>query len=1247
MTQFDQTLPAQRGDSVNPAQTATDKAQGKPHAAPWTSTLVLGHYARPTKAFIPTVERETLSLFAALAAIEVSARLGRYLPISVSSANLHGRECLGFSDKPIPQSQSAQDRISHWSSWDDAALRNSVVHNALAALSSSGDTEAADCALAVELTDRPVQLQASHPDVAVRILCRIGDGTLLITTLCDKADPWAPACNALAEMYAEILHELLTDPGITPAQTRGISAPSQAWVLGELSGHSYDHGAYVPIPTLIERVTDADPERTAYRFAERTLSYRHFDCLANALASQLAARGVGHGAVIAVLMSNCLEMPVAYQALMKLGAAFVPLDPAWPQERLQQTLGIVGGCVLVCTDTDAVPSQFKADALPVDIDKLIACTDRPAAATDIQAQDAIYGIFTSGTTGNPKCAMNNHGGLLNRFRFMSRYFNGGDGVERVLQNSKHTFDSSFWQLFWPLTTGGQVVIPQQGAYLNLETTIDTIARHAIAMTDFVPSVFNQVVALAERSPQIRAKLATLRELVVGGEEITPQMVHKLRSILPQLRVSNAYGPTETSIGMVFHPVQTVDGMHIPLGRPIDNCHVVIADEALRPLPQGACGEILIGGACVGNGYLKEAGKTAAVFIDNRFAAIAGPHLYRSGDLGYFDEQGRLRFSGRRDFQVKIGGVRIELGEIESVAERCPYVHQAKALVSSGDVGKALALFVTGAAGLQLTALEQSLRTLLPRHSMPRHIFILPQMPLTENAKADRRKLQQQLDEHVRQQTIGDGQPADGAAPQSALDRVAGVFRKVLGRPELSVDDHFFEAGGDSLQAVEAVMALEQACGVKFGVQDLFECPSAGLAHGRIGELQRKSAASQSDVFLLMDRDAACGAGLVGAAVTQPTPLTPRRIFLTGATGFVGGYLARQLLAHDDTEVYALCRGSDDPQAQLVDSLVARGLWRKSFAGRLHAVHGSLAEPQLGLGAQDWQRLAESCDCIVHCAALVNFLYDYQAHRPPNVLGTQALLRLATEQGHKPLHFISTLGTLDKHAALQSEPLAETFHPAQAIAPSSGYSRSKWVAERLLLAARERGASVTLYRLGEVMPCGELGLPNQRALTHFLLSAIVQIGAKPDVALRSDWSPVDDVARRVIAAVLDHERWNSDYHVFRPGSVCFGEALERTGMRLKTLSCKDWTARLELLANDAARRELSLLCRFLPGSKVTEEAMREAFGKLLTDNPRLFLRGNCGALESAHALPDGDLEASITAYSRTLQLAKPGRLHRVI
>lgn len=1008
-----------------------------------------------------------------------------------------------------------------------------------------------------------------------------------------------------------------------------MDAVTRKLVLGTYAGRAHDDGPFRPVPSMIEDQADRHPDRPAVTHLGRTLSYRTFDELANGLGARLRGLGVAAGDIVPVLLTNGLEMPVAYLALWKLGAAFVPLDPAWPEGRLRTTIGTLRPRLVICAEPGDLPEDLRELAAPVELDLIEPTPQRPGVP--IEPDGLCYGIFTSGTTGSPKCALNVHAGLANRFRFMTRYF-AATGDEVVLQNSRHTFDSSVWQLFWPLTTGGRCVIPAQGEFLDLRHTIATIAENGITMTDFVPSIFNLLVTMVDRDRRSLAKISTLRRLIVGGEEINPRMAHRLCTLLPDLSITNGYGPTEASIGMIFHPVSPEDGDAIPLGRPIDNCYAVIVDDDLRPLPPGTPGEIVIGGVCLGRGYLDDPARTAEVFVANPFPEVPGPLLYRTGDLGHVDERGRFVFHGRKDFQVKIAGVRIELGEVEAAAGSCPHLRECRVLVHSAEGSRSLAIFAAGDEQLTEAALRDHLRDVLPRTMLPRHYMVLDEMPLTSNGKVDRQALTGML---TRRLSFGSAQQVETPDPAALPERVLRVLRAALGQPDLSAEDDFFRSGGDSLQALSATTALAGEVGDDVGVQDLIDAPTAAALTAL---LRRRSGSGDTGVpdAVLMRTDAAVPADITIRGADPGRD--PRVVLLTGATGFVGARLTHELLRGTDLEIVCLCRAADDTEAlaRVTAALAEQGLWEPRFAGRLSAYAGDLGLPRLGLPAQAWDHLAGACDLIVHNGALVNFLYDYRAHRAANVLGTQELLRLAMAGRIKPVHHVSTLGVLEAEAALHTRRLPEDVDVTAVQPPAGGYSRSKWIAERLLAEARRRGAPVTLYRLGEIMPAADNGWPNRWALTHLLLSAFHRLGMSPAVTMRSDYTPVDYAARRLVAGLRDPQVHGRTLHVFHPESVCFADLAAYGATPLRRVDCRSFTAALREAAADTADWELNTLLALLrvPGD-AHEATLARTFGGLLTDNPGLFGKDACHALEQRWRLADEPLHDPIAAYQRRL------------
>lgn len=925
---------------------------------------------------------------------------------------------------------------------------------------------------------------------------------------------------AVIDACREAVRTLSRNPATRLSEIGWVSAECRKKLLTEFNDPAVPYERERTILHLFENCARRDGERPALTFGEQGLTYAQLDGKANSLAALLHARGVRAGELIPIVTAGTLELPIAMIALWKLGAAFVPIDVGWPQERLRVILSELKPRVVLHDDEstvaiDSVPRLcFKVATLEVTTLKPLHVMPHP--------DDLAYGFFTSGSTGVPKCALNFHGGLLNRFLAMSRRF-GAAGDDVVLQNSRHVFDSSIWQLLWPLTSGSQVVIPTAGKLLDLHFTIALFEKYRITMTDFVPSIFNALVELIEADRDLIPRLGSLRRLLIGGEEIGARAVQKFRGWLPRCNITNTYGPTEASIGCVFHEVCDKDGWAIPIGRPIDNCYAAIVDTAGRLVPPGIVGEILIGGDCIGGGYLNDPVKTQAAFIANDFPEIPSNRLYRTGDLGYHRPDGKLHFVGRQDHQIKLGGVRIELTEIESVIAAHPAVRAVKVIVEGKpDEAQRLAAYVVAHSDTPPRDITQTVAGSLPAYCVPKKVVMIDRMPLNSNGKVDRKAL------------VALSQSQQSIAPEAMSEverRICNLWLELLALNGAGLHEDFFSLGGDSLVAVRLGLRLREEFGCKVLTRDIYRCPTIS-AQAAFIESTRECTDTEANARLAqtlrtaarLDPDIRAGSGAVLDA--------PDVILLTGATGFVGSHLLHSLLVDTKANVICLIRASDDVTAakRLRETIQHYRLDANGCMGRTTAIAGDLALAQLGLAEAAYERLVRSVDTIVHCGAAVNFLLGYSALQASNVSGTLELIRLAVRGRPKRIHYISTLAAVAPDARTG---FGETELTAEAPFPALGYGQSKSVAERLLVEARTRGVSTVTYRLGEVMPHSRTGVANSRALLDTLIRACLRLGLSFETSLRVDYTPVDYVARFLSAALTARTLPTPVFHVFHP------------------------------------------------------------------------------------------------------------------
>jgi amino acid adenylation domain-containing protein len=562
------------------------------------------------------------------------------------------------------------------------------------------------------------------------------------------------------------------------------------------------------------------PDRIALRHGDEQVTYAELDARANALAHTLLAAGVGRDAAVGVLMDRTPLLPVAALAVLKCGAAYVPMDPKLPGARVRTMTQDTGATVLLTQEAHLAAPSVAAEAAAgvrvLAVDAPGAVDPARVAAPDVAVgEDALaYIMFTSGSTGRPKGVGVTHRNVveLATDRCWNRQHH-----RRMLVHSAIGFDASTYELWVPLLGGGQLVIcPGDGA--DLAEIDHTVRTHGVTAAYFTMGLFH---ILADEGLDT---LKLLDEVWTGGDVASPEALQRVLTHCPDTVLVHSYGPTETTFASHHQRFtvteRTLHGVH--LGLPLDNTRVYVLDERLRPVPVGVAGEMYIAGTQVARGYVGRPELTAERFVADPFGADGG-RMYRTGDLVQWTPGGELRFLGRADGQVKLRGFRIEPGEVEASLARHPAVGQAAAVVlDDGPGGKRLVAYAVPRAGHHLTGPEllRWAADELPEHMVPSAAVMLDAIPLTVNGKPDRNALPAP-------------EPAvrtTGRAPRTPREELlCGLFSDVLGVEDVGIDDNFFTLGGHSLLGVRLISRMRAVLGLELGVRDLFRTPTvAGL-----------------------------------------------------------------------------------------------------------------------------------------------------------------------------------------------------------------------------------------------------------------------------------------------------------------------------------------------------------------------------------------------------------------------------------
>ncbi|MCM2393020.1 non-ribosomal peptide synthetase, partial [Streptomyces albipurpureus] len=658
-------------------------------------------------------------------------------------------------------------------------------------------------------TSAGITVDAIRPLAGAHYALALGSGDPYLRLVLDYQnnlyDP--DEAGAIATRLVRVLEQVAADPQLPVGAIEVLSGQEREWLLREVNQTAHPVAAGT-LPDAFEGQVERGPDRIAVVGERETLTYAEFNRRANQLAHWLVEQGAGPERIVAVRIPRSVELMVAAYAVVKAGAAYLPVDTELPEDRVRQLLD------------SAEPVLTLDETLPQ-----VSGYPETNPERVLSPDNAAYVIYTSGSTGGPKGVQVSHRSIMNRIEWGLAHFDVTP-EDRMLFGTSPGFDASVPELFAPLQMGAAVVIARPDGRREPSYLAELIQREQVTSAVFVSSLLESFLA----EPAAK-KCTSLRWIEVGAEPFPAALANSATDLLPGCVAHNLYGPTEAAVEVTaYRHVPGAD--RVPIGTPIWNTQVYVLDQALRPVAPGVTGELYLAGIGLARGYLGQAALTAERFIASPYGE-PGTRMYRTGDLVRWNKDGQLEYVGRADFQIKLRGFRIELGEVESALTAHPDVDKAVAVVREDRTGdQRLVAYVVrdgeaDPAGPDVEALTDRLREHLPEYMVPSAIVPMAEFPTTPSGKLDRAALPPP--DHAG--------AATGRGPRNHKEEVlCRLFAELLGAEEVGVDAHFFDLGGHSLLATRLIGRIRTELNVDVKVTTVFGNPTVAQLVVQIEEL---------------------------------------------------------------------------------------------------------------------------------------------------------------------------------------------------------------------------------------------------------------------------------------------------------------------------------------------------------------------------------------------------------------------------
>ena len=885
-----------------------------------------------------------------------------------------------------------------------------------------------------------------------------------------------------------------------------------------------------PVSKIFEEQAALHANDIAVVCDDKTLTYQELNERANSLAHLLIEKGIKPNDIVAIMTNRSLETIVCMIAILKSGAAFLNIDPTYPIERTEYYISDSKiQHVLTQRELADKVAQIK-NRIDIDLDiEDIYGKNKENPDVKVGERDLSYIIYTSGSTGTPKGVMLNQIGMSNMVQAMTRV------LEYLKEGNKHAiasvtstpFDIFVYEIIVSLTHGLKVVMANNAEHRNPKLLDALIRKHGVDVMTVTPSLMK--INYDNREPD--TALANVKNMVFGGEPLPEKFVKDLKALADDITVYNIYGPSEITI---LSNVQNLNGeKEITVGPPILNTQMYILDKNMKQLPIGVVGEIYIAGIQVGEGYIGKEEMTKQRFLKNPF----GPgKIYKTGDIGRWTFDGKIQCLGRVDNQVKLRGLRIELGEIEDEMLKMPGVTSAIVNKVSLDGKESLCGYYVADNNLAENIVKENLRKFLPPYMVPTYIIKLDKMPYTINRKIDRKALPLPIVNRFASATV------DIRSLNSNEEKLLEIWKNILKTDKISVDDNFFDIGGDSILAINMqIEALKY--GLEFEYADIFNFPT-------IRQLSKKLPSPEEHFMANYDYSKINNLLQANSIdnLDKIEKYSFRNALIIGSTGYLGAHILHSFLVHESGTAYCLIRPKSNmsPEDRIISYLnfYFGEDFYNNYKDRIKVVAGDLVKENLGLSESDYNEIVSNVDVVINSGAIVKHFGLKKEFEDINVKGTQYIVDLC-KKNHKRLIHASTISIsgFGEKEELTTTPEEEgsklfTEHDLYVGQSIKGiYSTTKYKAEISVLEAIEDGLDAQIVRIGNITNRYSDGMFQKNIKDNAFvrrLKSFIEIGAFPKETLKHalEFTPVDLCADAIIK-ILEYSSPCNVFHIYNP------------------------------------------------------------------------------------------------------------------